>query len=163
MLKLFSCEVVLSQDQSGNPLLTVPKVSITENEVKLLRHIHGHDNIRKMVDAGSIEREQRNDLLILARVYGDNVEAAENRGPRLISKIFGVELPEFEGWLAEQLESEEMERQNKQVQRESLAKVVVPAAPQETVDTPRAERVAKAIDVAKRALSKQPEPADHLE
>lgn len=135
-MKLCNCVINVSRDpRSGSPLCQVPKFGVTENELTLLRGIHGSANVIKAEECGEIDREQRDDLLKLARAYGDSNELEPVTGPALIKKHFGIDLFEFEQWLTDALDSEERERDRKQSEREDVeralrgAPVAAPAAP----------------------------------
>lgn len=106
-MNVYKLTLVVSEDKSGNPLHTVAKNNVTENELRLLRGIHGYERARNVEKIGEIDREERLDLLRLARQYGDTSGIYANTGVRLIQKHFGVELHEFDNWLAEQVEAEQ--------------------------------------------------------
>lgn len=115
-MKTYDCEVVVTVDKSGNPLHTIQRKSVTETELKVLRHIHGHDQVRKIKEAGEIDREERQELLRIARRYGDSggmVDIREHPGLKLVYKVFQVELHEFDNWLVETIEQEEQDRQER--------------------------------------------------
>lgn len=152
MLKLYDCMLTLSVDQSGNPIFTMPKAGITENELILLRHIHGHDRVQNIVPAGEIDRDKTEDLCMLARAYGPLEEGTiDRRGVMLVEKVFSTALPEFDTWIVTRLEEEEQARRAKDEARREL-----PAQVTALAHAAAAAQVAKA---AKAQPKKEAEPA----
>lgn len=153
MLKTYNCIVNVSRDpKTDQTLMTVPKERITENELALLRGIHGAKNIVSIKEVGEIDREQRTDLLMLARAYGDSNELEPVTGPALIRKFFQVDLHEFAEWLTHTLDEEEEERERKWREREIALRAMG-----QTQGAPVAASVEKApaaLAAAEAALAK---------
>lgn len=69
-MKLYNCSVRLA----GNINHTVPKASISESEILVLRHIHGNDSvvaIKSSKDESDASKKQ--ELVRLAAIYGKDV------------------------------------------------------------------------------------------
>jgi hypothetical protein len=153
-MKIFNCIVNVSRDpKTDQVLLTVPKEGITENELTLLRGIHGAKSIVNIQEVGEIDREQRTDLLMLARSYGDSNELEPVTGPALIRKFFQVDLHEFGEWLTTTMDEEEEERERKWRERELALRAVgqTQGAP---VAVPSVEKAPAALAAAEAALAK---------
>ena len=106
-MEVFDCLVSLGNNENDVVTLTVPKSKITATEVRILRAIHGAGAIKKQEKAGEIEMDERELQMRLARNYG--VER--------VRKILGVELEDFDNWVAESEEMEQMERDQASEQR----------------------------------------------
>lgn len=153
-MKLHNCIVNVSRDpKTDQVLMTVPKHGITENELTLLRGIHGAKNVVAVTDAGELDREQRLDLLILARAYGDANELEPVTGPALIKKFFQVDLFEFGDWLTQTLDYEEEERERKWREREIALRAVGQTQGAPTA-APAPERMPAALAAAEAALAR---------
>lgn len=109
-MKLYDCTVAVSVDDSGQPFMTVERQGVTENELRLLQHIHSPENVRSIRIAGEIDRDQRLDLMLLARKYSHSSEIMGSRGKALVERVFSTALVEYDQWLVEQVEAEEEER-----------------------------------------------------
>jgi hypothetical protein len=154
MLKTYNCIVNVSRDpKTDQVLMTVPKQGITENELTMLRGIHGAKNIVAIKEVGEIDREQRTDLLMLARAYGDANELEPVTGPALIRKFFQTDLHEFGEWLTTTLDEEEEERERRWREREIALRAVgqTQGAP---VAAPSVEKAPAALAAAEAALAK---------
>jgi hypothetical protein len=168
-MKIHNCIVNVSRDpKTDQVLMTVPKEGITENELTLLRGLHGAKNVVAIKDVGEIDREQRTDLLMLARAYGDANELEPITGPAIIKKFFQVDLHEFGEWLTQALDTEEEERERKWRDREIALRAVgqtqgapaaVPVAPQ----APASLAAAEAALAKTKVVAKAPAQAADLE
>lgn len=166
-MKLYDCTLWVSVDKSGNPLHTVPKKSVTELELKLLQGVHTFERVKDVKEAGTIEREERHELLRLCRCYGDVAGIYADSGRALIRRIFSVDLHEFENWLSEQVEQEEAEREERMRQSNiaynlELARAAAAAASAnqailEKAQTPAAPRKSSAEALLGK---KQPDPEE---
>ena len=157
-MKLFNAEVVTSADKSGNALHTVPKRGISGKEIDLLRHVHGHEHVRKIVDAGEVERDEREEMYRLARAYGDG-GVYGGVGPLLVKKVFNVDLHDFENWLIETMQREDEERELSQQQRQERFNAdMLKNPPKPTTPLPSTVQAepekSGSFEVAKAALSK---------
>lgn len=111
-IKLYNCVVRLG----GSLLHTVPKKRISGEEVRLLRHIHGDDAIAEIKEvAAQTETLRSVELCELADSYSSDPTKVDGR--KLVEKVFGVVLHDFDSWLADK-ENAEAERQE---QTEALA------------------------------------------
>jgi FAD/FMN-containing dehydrogenase len=152
-MKIHNCIVNVSRDpKTDHVLMTAPKEGITENELTLLRGLHGAKNVVAIKDVSEIDREQRTDLLMLARAYGDANELEPITGPAIIKKFFQVDLHEFGDWLTQTLDSEEEDRERKWKERE-----IAMRAMGQTQGAPVAvpvEKAPAALAAAEAALAK---------
>jgi hypothetical protein len=154
-MKVFNCIVNVSRDpKTDQTLMTVPKENITENELALLRGIHGSKSVVAIKEVGEIDREQRTDLLMLARAYGDSNELEPVTGPALIKKFFQVDLHEFGEWLTHTLDSEEEEREQKWREREIALRAMGQTQGAPVVAAPPVVTQAQSVAVAEAALAK---------
>lgn len=74
---------------AGNPGHTIARDGMTEYELRLLRRIHGSDAVFDVRETGEVEREERQEYLLLARYYGVEI----------VEKTFMVVLDEFADWV----------------------------------------------------------------
>lgn len=96
---LFDCQV----RHSGNMLHTITKRGITAYELRVLKQIHGDDSVIHLKSVGELERDEHQEHLRLARVYGvKNVE-----------RVFGPVVEDFSEWIEQQLNAEADERDTK--------------------------------------------------
>ena len=94
VVKVYNCQVRLA----GSLLHSVPKMRISGEEVRLLKTLHGDDAIVELKEIGSLDGWSRNDeLLDLADRY--SVEVGKADGRKLVEKVFGVMLNNFDDWL----------------------------------------------------------------
>ena len=96
---LFDCQV----RHAGNMLHTITKRGVTAYELRILKKIHGDDAIIHLKPVGELERDEHDEHLRLARVYGvKNVET-----------VFGPVIDDFSEWIEEQLSAEAEEREQR--------------------------------------------------
>jgi len=117
-LKFYNCTVAVETDVGGRPLLTVQRPNVSEFELKLLRGIHGHARVLDVKPAGEVASDEdavRLEHLRLARRYGDGggFFDGSNHGVVMVARHLGVELHDFDTWLADTQENEERERQER--------------------------------------------------
>lgn len=87
---LFNCLVLLA----GNEYDKVPRVGVTEQEIKLLQNIHGHAAVQNIVEAGEKLMPDGRELLChLARSYS----------LKRVEKVFEVALHEYPDWLEKEV------------------------------------------------------------
>ena len=92
--EVYNCRVRLG----GSLLHEVPKERISGEEVRLLRHIHGDDAIVDLRELGTLEGYTRDEELnSLADRFAQ--EADKRDGRKLVEKVFGVSLDDFDRWL----------------------------------------------------------------
>lgn len=102
---LYDCQV----RHAGNILHTITKRGITAYELRVLKNIHGDDSIIHLRSVGELERDEHDEHLRLARVYGvKNVE-----------RVFGPVVDDFSSWIEEQLSSEAEEREQKVAEKQT--------------------------------------------
>lgn len=155
-MKIFNCLVYVSIDKSGNPLHTVAAQGVTENEIQLLRGIHGYDRVQKIEEVGEIDREKRLDCLMLARKYGDSVFGSD--GVTLVARHLKEELHEYDAWLSETIEGEEEERQAAAAKRAALEAARATAVP--VVEKPsQADTTQAMLDIVNATVGKGKEAA----
>ncbi len=105
-VKYYNCQVRLG----GSLLHTVPKKRITGEEVRLLKHLHGDDSIVELKEVGAATDETREEVLnALADSYSSEPDKRDGR--KLVEKVFGVTLDDFDSWLMTKEIAEE-ERQD---------------------------------------------------
>jgi hypothetical protein len=107
-VKYYNCQVRLG----GWLLHTVPKSRISGEEVRILKHLHGDDSIVELREVGVATAETREEVLnALADTYSSDPEKHDGR--KLVEKVFGVTLSDFDSWLMEREIAEET-RQDEQ-------------------------------------------------
>lgn len=107
-VKYYNCQVRLG----GSLLHTVPKTRITGEEVRLLKHLHGDDSIVELKEVGVATDESRDEVLnALADSYSSEPDKRDGR--KLVEKVFGISLNDFDSWLMNREIAEE-ERQEQQ-------------------------------------------------
>jgi len=167
-MKTYDVSVAVMVDASGRSLHDVAKQSVSELELALLRRLHGVDRVTIKAPGPDIERSERNEHLMLARKYGDGGTYGNN-GPALVAKVFGVDLFEFDNWLAEQLELEEEARQQSLETRQIRFNAEMATRPIGSVTTvtaaPAPEREGSSFEIAKAAMAgkSKAQPAVQLE
>lgn len=135
-MNTYHCQVRLG----GNILHTVPRVHVTEMELKLLRHLHGADAVVDVKAAGETEVSERQELVRLARRYGPSEndpnyadENARRTGRQLVERCFGVKLDDFDDWLNEQverrIENEQIAASEEALRSPTAPKIVQPQKP----------------------------------
>lgn len=102
-MKLYDCRVRLG----GNLLHDVPKVKISGKEIHLLKSIHGDDAIVGVSEKDDVQRDERDELFRLARIYGK----------KRVEDTFRTTLENFDEWLQDALSSEEEQRDAEEQQR----------------------------------------------
>lgn len=103
-VKVYDCTVRLG----GGLLHTVPKSRISAQEIRLLKHIHGDDAIVGVKELGHLDGWTVNEELnSLAERYSQ--EPDKRDGVKMVEKVFGVVLSDFDSWLLAR--EEERERQ----------------------------------------------------
>lgn len=113
-VKVYNCRVRLG----GSLLHEVPKERISGEEVRLLRHIHGDDAIVDLRELGTLEGYTRDEELnSLADRFAQ--EADKRDGRKLVEKVFGVSLDDFDRWLL----NKEAEAEDHAEQRQALADI----------------------------------------
>lgn len=113
-IKVYNCVVALG----GNLLHTVPKARITGEEIRLLQTLHGQDAVSQVREIGVLDGWTREEEFHdLADRYSQDPTRADGR--KLVEKVFGVNLFNFDAWLAKK-EEDENERQGA---AESLAAI----------------------------------------
>ena len=91
-VKVYNCVVRLG----GSLLHTVPKERISGEEVRLLKAIHGDDAIANLKEIGHLDGWARDDELnMLADRYSQEPDKRDGR--RLVEKVFGTLLTNFDG------------------------------------------------------------------
>lgn len=146
---VFNCLVLLG----GREYDKVPRLEVTEQEIKLLRAIHGHGSVLDVVAAGErMLPDGREALCHLARSYGlKRVEAT-----------FDVALHEYADWL-ERAITVELEREEQRLRDADAAPA---AAPKSALDSilAGAAAVAQAPAVsAQQVVAPQAASADVIE
>lgn len=97
-MRYFNCLVKLG----GEPILMqAPRLHISEDEVKVLRHLHGDDAISQLAQIAEHDTDRAQHLYQLARFYGNR---------KMIEDLFRVALDNFEGWLEDAILAEDQER-----------------------------------------------------
>lgn len=111
-LKLFDCELY----HGGVKTHSIPLRGITMKELVLLRALHGQDAIldKEIKDSKPAEGEfdERELLFTLARKYGNTADPMS--GKKLIERVLSVPLVGFEAWIEDQIQLEQMERDERQ-------------------------------------------------
>ena len=101
-VEYYNCQVRLG----GSLLHTVPKSRITGEEVRLLKHLHGDDSIVELKKVGAATDETREEVLkALADSYSS--EPDKHDGRKLVEKVFGITLDDFDSWLMDKEIAEE--------------------------------------------------------
>ena len=104
VVKVYNCVVRLG----GSLLHTVPKERISGEEVRLLKSIHGDDAIANLKEIGHLDGWARDDELnMLADRYSQEPDKRDGR--RLVEKVFGTLLTNFDAWLLAKEEEREAE------------------------------------------------------
>ena len=113
-IKVYDCLVALG----GNLLHTVPKRRITSEEIRLLQTLHGQDAVSQVALRGALDGWTREEEFHdLADRYSQDPTRIDGR--KLVEKVFGVTLFNFDAWLAKKEEDEEQ----RQDAAESLAAI----------------------------------------
>jgi len=113
-IKVYDCLVALG----GNLLHTVPKRRITGEEIRLLQTLHGQDAVSQVREVGELDGWTREEEFHdLADRYSQDPTRIDGR--KLVEKVFGVTLFNFDAWLAKKEEDEEQ----RQDAAESLAAI----------------------------------------
>jgi len=113
-IKVYDCLVALG----GNLLHTVPKRRITGEEIRLLQTLHGQDAVSQVREVGALDGWTREEEFHdLADRYSQDPTRIDGR--KLVEKVFGVTLFNFDAWLAKKEEDEEQ----RQDAAESLAAI----------------------------------------
>ena len=113
-IKVYDCLVALG----GNLLHTVPKRRITGEEIRLLQTLHGQDAVSQVALRGALDGWTREEEFHdLADRYSQDPTRIDGR--KLVEKVFGVTLFNFDAWLAKKEEDEEQ----RQDAAESLAAI----------------------------------------
>lgn len=100
-MRFFNCLVKLG----GDPvLMQSPRLHVSEDEVRVLKYLHGDDAISHLGAIGAEQIDRGTHLYQLARFYNDK---------KLIEDIFRVSLDNFESWLEESLIAEDQEREQR--------------------------------------------------
>ena len=100
-IKVYNCVVALG----GNLLHTVPKARITGEEIRLLQTLHGQDAVSQVREVGALEGWTREEEFHdLADRYSQDPTRIDGR--KLVEKVFGVNLFNFDAWLAKKEEDE---------------------------------------------------------
>jgi hypothetical protein len=113
--ELFDCTLRLG----GNIFHTLSRKGITDKEMRLLKAMHGNDAVVDVKKVGETEMEDREELFSLVRKYSTsadtltNTDGARVTGRRLVERVFGVSLHDYESWLEQQVELETMEREER--------------------------------------------------
>lgn len=110
-VKFYNCMVRLG----GSLLHTVPKQRISGEEVRLLRHLHGDDAIVELREVGIAQDWSRNEELnVLADRYSSEPDKKDGR--KLVEKVFGTSLDDFDSWLMDK----ELAEEDRQDQEKAL-------------------------------------------
>lgn len=100
-IKAYDCVVALG----GNLLHTVPKRRITGEEIRLLQTLHGQDAVSQVREVGVLDGWTREEEFHdLADRYSQDPTRIDGR--KLVEKVFGVNLFNFDAWLAKKEEDE---------------------------------------------------------
>jgi len=120
-VKFYNCQVRLG----GSLLHTVPKERISGEEVRILRSLHGDDSIvelREVGKAGNWTRQE--ELNSLADRYSSEPDKRDGR--RLVEKVFGVALDDFDTWLMDKELAEEARQDEEKALRAMNSQTNVP-------------------------------------
>lgn len=113
-VKVYNCVVRLG----GSLLHTVPKERISGEEVRLLKAIHGDDAIANLKEIGHLDGWARDDELnMLADRYSQEPDKRDGR--RLVEKVFGTLLTNFDAWLL----AKEAEREAEEAETAVMQKI----------------------------------------
>ena len=113
-MKVYNCMVMLG----GEVFHTVPKTRITGEEIRLLQALHGEAGVSQVKEVGMLDGWTREEEFHdLADRYSQDPSRADGR--KLVEKVFGVTLFNFDAWLAKKEEDEEQ----RQDAAESLAAI----------------------------------------
>lgn len=117
MTMMFNCVVLLA----GNEFDKVPRIGVTEHEIKVLQSIHGHGAVQNIVEAGEKMMPSGRELLChLARSYS----------LKRVEKVFDVSLHEYPDWLEQELMSAEAKQEVRIEQAIAPVSVALPVAAQ---------------------------------
>jgi hypothetical protein len=94
-VQLYDCEIRLG----GDIMHTQERKGITNGEIRLIRAIHGESGVVKVVEAGTKDVSEKDELFALAVKYSKDIDPRP--GVKLVEKVFGVELVGFDEWNAE--------------------------------------------------------------
>lgn len=115
----------------GNLLHTLARKSITGKEITLLKAMHGNDAVVDVKKVGDTELDDREELFQLVRKYDTssglltNSEGTRIIGRRLVERVFSVTLHDYDIWLEEQTQLEQMEREERaEKSRLEMAEIV---------------------------------------
>lgn len=102
-VKFYNCQVRLG----GSLLHTVPKTRISGEEVRILRSLHGDDSIVELREVGRADDKwtRAEELNSLADRYSSEPDKRDGR--RLVEKVFGLTLDDFDSWLMDKEIAEE--------------------------------------------------------
>lgn len=114
MLRVYNCSVRLG----GSVLHTVPKIRITGEEVRLLKHLHGDDSIVDLKEIGSLKEDYTRDMELMDLASRYSTDNDHSTGRKLVEKVFNTTLADFDGWLMrKEQEAEDHEAQSQVLRR----------------------------------------------
>lgn len=111
-MKVYDVEIRLG----GDMMTSIPRSGCTDQEIRVLRAIHGEDGVVNVREAGVIEADPQVHLCELAVRYSKSLNPAY--GKKLVEDVFRTTLDGFDRWFAEQKELAEMERMEAHDQRQ---------------------------------------------
>lgn len=92
----------------GHITHTVPRARITSQEITLLKAMHGSDAVVDVKKVGTAEVDERDEVYQLARKYANTSDPMS--GKKLVERVLSTTMPDYEQWLLDQVELEQMER-----------------------------------------------------
>lgn len=138
-VEIYNCE--LKHGATTTTVHTIPKNGVTAREITLLRAMHGADSVLNIKPAGEREVDQKQELLLLARNYANTQDPFS--GKKLVERVFSVVLANYEQWIEEQVELEQMEREEKrQKSQEEMRRITAAAQAAAEVAAKMGERTA---------------------
>lgn len=140
-VEIFNCRLRLA----GNINHDIPKPLVTMREMRLMRAMHGEDSVIeiKPADPAHAEIDEREEYMHLSRQYTNTSDPMSGR--KVVEKVFGVELSEYPQWLEDQVELENMEREERS---KSSRKEMAELAKQQALDDAKALLKRRGFDFA---------------
>ena len=123
-VEVYDCELKHGNTTSTNH--TIPKAGITAKEMILLKHMHGPDSLLNVKEAGHKQVDEKEELLNFARRYANTSDPLS--GKRMVEKVFSVSLHNYETWIEDQLQVEEMVREERHEKSQAEMRRITVAA-----------------------------------
>lgn len=115
----------------GDLMNVIPRTGMTDQEIRVLRAIHGDDGVVNLKESDVIEIDPQEHLYELAVKYSASLNPAY--GVKLVERVFGVQLTGFARWnearkeRAEQEQRERLEASQRAIAEQNRIREVVEA------------------------------------